>query len=209
VEYPKIHYSAKNCYTENHSSVFKILNPIKPFFMKKVIFLLLAPVGFIACSGGGSGSSKTTAADSTTATVTLPYTAVYSSDFVPGKQSDVVTVLNNYKAWETNDMASMKSTYGDSVQLYFPSGFSFTGTTDSLMTIATKYRDSLSGVKLVFYAWTSNHSVDKNEDWVNVWYKETDTYKTGKIDSTIYEDDNRLNNGKIVWVSSHSQMLKR
>ncbi len=176
--------------------------------MKKLIFLLLAPAGFFACTGGGSGSSRAMSSDSTTTAITMPYTALYSSDFVPGKQSDVSTVLNNYKDWETNDMAAMKATYGDSVQLYFPSGFVFTGTVDSMIGLATKYRDSLSSVQLNFYAWTSNHSVDKNQDWVNVWYKETDTYKTGKIDSIVYEDDNRLENGKIVWVSSHSQVLK-
>jgi hypothetical protein len=47
--------------------------------------------------------------------------------------------------------------------------------------------------------------VDSNQEWVNVWYKEVDTYKTGKIDSAFYEDDNRLKDGKIVWASSHVQ----
>jgi hypothetical protein len=74
---------------------------------------------------------------------------------------------------------------------------------------AKKYRDSLSKVQLTLYAWTSNHSVDKNEEWVNVWYKEIDTYKTGKVDSVDYEDDNLLKGGKIAWTSSHSQKLKK
>ena len=62
---------------------------------------------------------------------------------------------------------------------------------------------------MTFYAWTSNHSVDKNEDWVNVWYKEVDTYKSGKVDSLDYEDDSRLKDGKIVWISSHEQKYKK
>ena len=176
--------------------------------MKKAFTFLLIPAFFAACSGGGSGT--TAAKDSTTAqpTVSMPYTAQYSADFVPGKQSDVATVLNNYKAWETNDMKSMGDTYADSVSLYFPTGQTFSGSRDSLIAMATKYRDSLSGIQLTFYAWMANHSVDKNEDWVNVWYKEIDTYKTGKIDSAVFEDDNRLTGGKIDWVSSHMQRLK-
>jgi hypothetical protein len=78
-----------------------------------------------------------------------------------------------------------------------------------MVTMAAKFRDSLSKVELTIYAWTPNHSVDKNEDWVNVWYKEIDTYKKGKVDSVDFEDDNLLKNGKIVYVSSHSKKLKK
>jgi hypothetical protein len=102
-------------------------------------------------------------------------------------------------------MKGLRATFGDSVEFYFPNGFIFKGTGDSAVKMAAKYRDSLSKVVLTFYAWTSNHSVDKNEDWVNVWYKEVDTYKSGKVDSTDYEDDNRVKDGKIVWGSSHKQ----
>ena len=83
------------------------------------------------------------------------------------------------------------------------------GKADSLMKGAAKFRDSLSKVVITMYAWTSNHSVDKNEDWVNIWYKEVDTYKTGKIDSVDYEDDNLVKGGKIAWVSSHEQKYKK
>jgi hypothetical protein len=51
--------------------------------------------------------------------------------------------------------------------------------------------------------------VDSNQEWVNDWYKEVDTYKTGKIDSAFYEDDNRLKDGKIVWASSHVQKFAK
>jgi hypothetical protein len=178
--------------------------------MKKVLGLFLIPLVFVACTGSSTNTPSTPGADSAVAAaVTLPYTATYSSSFVPGKASDVATVLNNYKAWETGDMKAMKETYGDSVTLIFPNGFTYNNKLDSMMIMAAKYRDSLSKVDLTFFAWTSNHSVDKNEDWVNVWYKEVDTYKTGKVDSVIYQDDNLLKGGKIVWVSSHSQKLKK
>jgi hypothetical protein len=177
--------------------------------MKKALVLFLIPLTFAACTSSSTNPPAPGNDSAVTATVTLPYTATYSSSFVPGKASDVATVLDNYKAWETNDMKAMRATYGDSVLMIFPSGFIFNASSDSVIKMATKYRDSLSKVELSFYAWIPNHSVDKNEDWVSVWYKETDTYKTGKVDSLIYQDDNRLKDGKIVWVSSHSQKLKK
>ena len=173
--------------------------------MLSAIFLI--PFFLIACSGGSTEPAATAAKDSVTApsSVPLPYTAVYSSNFVPGKPADVLTVLNNYKAWQDNDMAALRATLGDSTMMIFSSGAVFNSTSDSAVKEAKKYRDSLSKVELTFYAWTSNHSVDKNEDWVNVWYKEVDTRKNGKVDSAFYEDDNRLKDGKIVWASSHEQ----
>jgi ketosteroid isomerase-like protein len=175
--------------------------------MKKLSAIFLIPIFMIACTGSSTDTTATAAKDSVTAApaVTLPFTAVYSSNFVPGKPADVLTVLNNYKAWQDNDMATLRATSGDSVTMIFASGTMISTTGDSAVKMAKKFRDSLSKVELTFYAWTSNHSVDKNEDWVNVWYKEIDTYKTGKVDSADYEDDNRMKDGKIAWTSSHMQ----
>jgi hypothetical protein len=175
--------------------------------MKKLSAIFLIPIFMIACTGSNTDTTATAAKDSVTAApaVPLPFTAAYSSTFVPGKPADVLTVLNNYKAWQDNDMATLRATTGDSITMIFSTGTRFSSTGDSAVKMAKKYRDSLSKVELTFYAWTSNHSVDKNEDWVNVWYKEVDTHKTGKVDSAYYEDDNRLKDGKIVWASSHEQ----
>jgi hypothetical protein len=178
--------------------------------MRKFLLPLFLPLCFAACTGSTTSSSAPAGNDSAAAaTVTLPYTATYSSNFVPGKQADVLTVLNSYKAWETNDMKGLRATFADSVLIAFPDGSEANSTGDSLTKMASTYRDSLSSVRLTIYAWTSNHSVDKNEDWVNVWYKEVDTHKTGKVDSVAYEDDNLLKNGKIAYISSHSQKFKK
>lgn len=177
--------------------------------MRKVLILFLIPCCFVACTGTGTDNAAAASKDTTAVSaVTLPYTASYSSTFVAGSRSDVATVLKSYKTWEDNDMVAMKATYGDSIAMDFSSGYRFHNSTDSMMIMAKKFRDSLSKVELNFIAWTSNHSVDKNEDWVNVWYKEIDHYKTGKVDSAEYEDDNLLKNGKIVFVSSHLRKLK-
>ena len=70
-----------------------------------------------------------------------------------------------------------------------------------------KYRDSLSSSKFDMVSIINLHSTDKNENWVSVWYKETDTYKTGKVDSAFYNDVNRVKNGKINYVTSFKQAL--
>jgi hypothetical protein len=175
--------------------------------MKKLSAIFLIPIFLIACTGSSTDSTATPTKDSVTAApgAPLPYTAVYSSNFTPGKPADVLAVLNNYKAWQDNDMAGLRATVGDSVTMIFSSGMVMSTTGDSAIKEAKKYRDSLSKVELTFYAWTSNHSVDKNEEWVNVWYKEIDTHKSGKVDSAFYEDDNRVKDGKILWTSSHEQ----
>ena len=179
--------------------------------MRKFLFSLIVPFCFIACKDSSTPPAAAPAGNDSAvaAAITLPYTATYSSTFVPGKPADVLTVLNNYKAWETNDMKAMRSTLWDSLTLDFPDGTRISGTSDSLIKMAAKFRDSLSKVELTLIAWTSNHSVDKNEDWVNVWYKEVDYHKTGKVDSTEYEDDNLLKDGKIVYTGSHSAKLKK
>ena len=69
-------------------------------------------------------------------------------------------------------------------------------------------RDSLSSVKITMDVWLKNHSLKDGYDYINVWYKEIDTYKSGKVDSANYEDDNGIKNGKIIWFSSHKQRLK-
>jgi hypothetical protein len=178
--------------------------------MKKLSAIFLIPFILTACTSSSStDAAATPAKDSVTAApaVALPYTASYSSNFVLGKPADVLTVLNSYKAWQDNDMAALRATIGDSLTLIFASGHVSSATGDSSVKEAKKYRDSLTKVEISFDAWTSNHSVDKNQDWVNVWYKEIDTHKNGKVDSAYYEDDNLLKDGKIVWISSHEQKL--
>jgi hypothetical protein len=69
-------------------------------------------------------------------------------------------------------------------------------------------RDSMTSVKIIMDVWLKNHSLKDSNNYINVWYKEIDTYKSGRIDSANYEDDNAVKNGKIVWFSQHRQKLK-
>jgi hypothetical protein len=150
------------------------------------------------------GGTKTTESN-----IKLPYTATYTTDFTNNvSDSDLLVVLNSYKAWETGDLKALRATMGDSIYVDAADGFRFAGLTDSLMKDWEIMRDSLSSVKIMMDVWLKNHAVKDGQDYINVWYKEIDTYKTGKVDSANYEDDNGIKNGKIIWFSSHKQKLK-
>ena len=154
--------------------------------MKKFVFIFVVSIVYAACTGKSSLTNEAaTIVSNSDSSVTLPYTADYSSKFSLGSDSSSLAVLNNYKAWETGDMDALKNTFGDSVTLVFSDGFKFIGTRDSLMYYASKYRDSLSKVEMKMGAWIPLHSDDKNEDWVSVWYTEIDTHKNDKVDSAF------------------------
>ncbi|HET7116076.1 MAG TPA: hypothetical protein VFI29_06275 [Hanamia sp.] len=170
--------------------------------MKKFIIICLL-AGIISCQN--KKQTKTTA----TSSIQLPYTATYTTDFNNNvSDSDLLLVLNSYKDWETGDMNALRSTMGDSMYVNGADGFKFSGLTDSLMKYWKVNRDSLSSVKITMDVWLKNHSLKDSSNFINVWYKEIDTYKIGKVDSANYEDDNMVKNGKILWYSSHKQHLK-
>lgn len=173
--------------------------------MKKLIFILVVSIIYAACTGTTTVTDEITP---TKAAVSFPFAPAYSSNFSIGNDSDALVVLNSYNAWESGDMEALKNTLADSVYLDFADGQKFKGTKDSAMKFASSFRDSLSKVEIRMDAWIPLHSNDKNEDWVSVWYKEIDTYKKGKIDSAYFQEDNLLRNGKILYTTSHRQVLK-
>jgi hypothetical protein len=98
---------------------------------------------------------------------------------------------------------------GDSMSVDGANTFKFHGLSDSLMKIWTTVRDSLSSVAITMETWVKIHSLKDTSDYVNVWYKEIDTYKTGRVDSANFADVNAIKNGKIVWFSQYKQALKQ
>ncbi|MEP6927695.1 MAG: hypothetical protein ABI834_08665 [Ginsengibacter sp.] len=174
--------------------------------MKKYIlsFLVLSCC-IAACDSKEENKSNT----ATAGTIKLPYEAGYATNFNNNvSDSDLLLVLNSYKYWENGDLKAMRNTMGDSMYVNGSDGFKFSGLTDSLMNNWMHARDSLSSVVIKMDVWLKNHSVKDTSDYINVWYKEIDTYKSGKVDSANYEDDNAIKNGKIIWYSSHKQILK-
>lgn len=177
--------------------------------MKKIFFIVFVlPFAFLSCNSKYQTKDDTTASK-TESSISLPYEASYTTDFTKNvPDSELLVVLNSYKAWENGDMNALRATMGDSMIVNGSNGYKFAGLTDSLMKYLQSARDSLSSVKITMEVWLKNHSVKDSNNYINVWYKEIDTYKSGKIDSAGFEDDNGLRNGKIAWYSSHKQVLK-
>lgn len=174
--------------------------------MKKYNLIFLAVMAVILSCNSKEGN---TATSTSTSSIQLPYTAMYTTDFNNNvSDSDLLLVLNSYKYWEGGDLNKLRSTMGDSMYVNGADGFRFSGLTDSLMKDWQTSRDSLSAVKIIMDVWLKNHALKDSGNFINVWYKEIDTYKSGKIDSANFEDDNAVKNGKIVWYSSHKQILK-
>ena len=173
--------------------------------MKRIIlgFFTLAAI-FIACN-----DKNETKTNSTASTIKLPYEASYGTEFTNDvSDSDLLLVLNTYKYWENGDLKALRSTMGDSMYVNGANGFKFEGFTDTLMKTWQKGRDSLSSVKITMNAWVKLHSAKDSGDYVNTWYKEIDTYKTGKVDSANYADINQVKKGKMYWYASYKQKLK-
>jgi hypothetical protein len=182
--------------------------------MKRILFFVFIIIIYIACNSGPTPAADASidtskAAAPASAAVTLPYTAEYATLTDDVSDANLLVVLNSYKTWENGDMTGVRSTLADSVYYHSWSGWEFNGTGDSLLTYWKLSRDSLSSVNIKMTAWRKQHSVEKNEDWVSVWYDEVDKYKIGKVDSASYQDDNLVVNGKIKVFSQHKQFLKK
>jgi hypothetical protein len=182
--------------------------------MKRILFFAFIIIIYIACNSGPTPAADATtdtskAAAPAAAAITMPYTPMYVTLTDDVSDADLLTVLNSYKYWENGDMPAIRSTLSDSVNFHSWSGLEFNGTGDSLLKMWKLSRDSLSSVKITMTAWRKQHSVEKNEDWVSVWYDEVDKYKMGKVDSASYQDDNLVVNGKIRVYSQHKQYLKK
>lgn len=173
--------------------------------MKKILLCLCLGAFLHSCN---YGDKKSTLIDSETK-IDLPYTASYSSHFTADvSDADLKTVLQTYKDWETGNMKGLESNLADSVSVINNSGNRLQGTKAEIMKVWTTYRDSLSSISIDMQGWHKMYSTDKKDGYIVTWYKEYDTYKTGKVDSAYFHDINQMKNGKIIWFSQYKRPAK-
>lgn len=176
--------------------------------MKLLLVTVIAAMLFASCGQIHQKSAEDK--KPVTSSVTLPYSASFSSQFNNDvADEDVRTVLNSYKSWEAGNMDSLAACFADSVIYLSYSGLQYTGPKKGMIELWTGFRDSLRSVKIEVTTWTKNHSIDKGVDFVNVWYRETDTFKSGKVESFSISDANTLKNGKIFRYSQYRQEYKK
>jgi hypothetical protein len=179
--------------------------------MKKILSCFCLATFLLSCNSGEQKTATTTStSDSTTkSTVDLPYTASYSSSWSTDvSDADLKMVLTTYKDWTDNNMSGLASAMADTVTFDMSSGDRKKLTKADLTKLWTTYRDSLSSVKIDMVAWQKMYATDKKEGYILTWYDETDTYKTGKVDSASYHDINRVKDGKLVWYLQYKRPKK-
>jgi len=178
--------------------------------MKKIVLCFCLSAFLVSC---GSDKEKTaatsTATEGSKTTVDLPYTASYSSSWSTDvSDADLKMVLSSYKDWADNNMTGLGNSMGDTVTLDMSSGDHKKLSNADLRKMWKTYRDSLSSVKIDMEGWNKMYATDKKEGYIVTWYTETDTYKTGKVDSASYHDINQVKNGKITWYSQYKRPKK-
>jgi secreted Zn-dependent insulinase-like peptidase len=172
--------------------------------MKKITIFLAASLFMMSCK------NETASTDAKKDSTAYPYKASYSSDWsISTNPKNAQTVLQSYKDWEDDKLSNGNSYIADTLEIDSWNGDKMRLTKDSTLRLWQKGRDSLSSTKISVIAWTTLHSNDKNEDWVSLWYTQTDTYKSGKVDSAFFQDDNRIQDGKIVFISTKKQAMKK
>lgn len=160
--------------------------------MKKWFFLFAAGSLILAAC---NNEKKEAAAPEAPAkkTVTLPYTAVYSSSFEMGNPEYVATILKgSWKDWEENKLDNMKNWLADSV-VVFHSDNSMVAGADSLMARWKRGRAQYSSVVDSIHAAFAVYSTDKKENWVLVWASEIGTKTNGTKDTVALMETWRIN----------------
>ena len=179
--------------------------------MKTMLLCFCFATFLLSCNSGEQKTAATTSTtDSTTkSTVDLPYTASYSSSWSTDvSDADLKMVLMSYKDWTDNNMSGLGNAMADTVEWEMSSGDDKKLSKADLMKMFSTYRDSLSSVKIDMTAWQKMYATDKKEGYIVTWYDETDTYKTGKVDSASYHDINQVKDGKIVWYAQYKRPKK-
>ena len=179
--------------------------------MKRTFLCLCFAMFLFSCNNSKTESASTSTDTTAKSTMTdLPYTASYSSNFTDDvSDADLKMVLMTYKDWADGNISNLANSMGDSVYVEFNNGDKFNGTKADLMKIWNKTRDSLSSVTIDMQVWKKMYEPNKKDAAILTWYKEIDTYKTGRVDSAYYHDINGIKDGKINYYTSTSGLLNK
>ncbi|MGI8599907.1 MAG: hypothetical protein ACR2KB_11705 [Chitinophagaceae bacterium] len=131
------------------------------------------------------------------ANIMYPYTAEYSSQFVPGNPQHAKLILDMWKLWDDNQLDMQNDWIADTILLQLPDGQVISGK-DNFMKESKTYRNMFSTMKSSVETWIPLRSVDRNENWVAIWGREAATNNTGVTTTNMIHEIWRINkDGKI------------
>jgi hypothetical protein len=103
--------------------------------------------------------------------IMYPYTAEYSSQFVPGNPQHAKLVLDMWKMWDDNQLDMQNDWISDTIVLLLPDGQVISGK-EKFMSESKAYRGMFTNMKSSVQGWVPLRSVDRNENWVAIWGSE-------------------------------------
>jgi hypothetical protein len=159
---------------------------------KLIVFFSLAVVA-MGCNDQKTETAAAPEAKAASKSVTLPYTASYSSAFEMGNPDYTATILKgSWKDWENNTMDNMKDWVADTIVAFHSDNTMVRGA-DSLMARWKRGRAEYTSVLDTIQAVMPAYSTDKKENWVLVWAKEINTKKDGTKDTAYVQETWRIN----------------
>lgn len=161
--------------------------------MKKWMFVFTASTLIVAACNNQKTTTASGAETGIKKTVTLPYTAAYSSSFEMGNPEHTATILQgSWKDWEENKLDNMKNWMADTIVAFNSSNIMVKGV-DSMMAMWKRDRAAYSSVIDTVDASIALRSTDKKENWVLVWAREIDTKPDGTKDTVALMETWRIN----------------
>jgi hypothetical protein len=184
----------------------EIFNIIKPTTMKKVLFFSISLAFFFSCSNAEKAEPAVeTVAVETPApapTVNYPFESSLASDFKMGNPEYTVKVMEMYKILEKGEHIDslLLPYFADSVTSVSFDMREFRGPSTEFVKRVKAFRSQFKTVNEEFITFASLRSDAKDLNLVSVWFKERVVRNNGKADSTLYQENWRLNDdGKIYY----------
>ena len=130
---------------------------------------------------------------------TLPYKAIYSSNFSIGNPKYASMILDMWKDFDNNNLMN-HDYFSDSAIIYLPDG-NILKTKQQIGSMMSQYRGSFKSVSSTLDAWVPLHSNDMNTDLVGVWGTETHVMNDGSTNKQDIHEIWAFNkDGKIEWM---------
>ena len=180
--------------------------------MKKLLFISALSIFMLASCGSPSEKEAAKPADTVAVTpaaakevAAMPYAATQTDDWKMGDPEKLRMILTFYKNLEADTMYDQLGAHiADTITNLNFENKTFKLTPAQFSDLVKKFRSRFSKLDEEFKTYMVVHSDKLNYDQVMLWIKEVGTYKNGKVDSTMYQENWRINaEGKIFYRGSY------